>query len=70
MEKDTMYPTQLTMHGDIGDGICLSVRECGPILNSRDGIEVNIKINRSDYPKDQVLKGLSEVFQKVLQYYE
>lgn len=70
MEKDTLYPMQLTIHGDIGDGTCLSVKESGLILNGRDGIEVKIKIDHSDYPKDQIVKGLSEVFQKVLQCYE
>lgn len=68
--ENILYPTTLKLYADIGKDGCISAKKDSLLLDGEDGLSVSIHINRSDYPKNQIVAGLSEIFQKVLQYYE
>lgn len=67
--NNMLYPTELKIYGDVGNGACPSAKDDRLLLESEDALTVSVHINRSDYPKDQIVASLSEIFRKVLQYY-
>ena len=65
-EKHVLYPTTIVIQNDIGNGITKS-NNANELIDSRNAIQINISINRSDYSIDDVVTGINEGFQKVLE---
>lgn len=68
-EKHVLYPTTIVIQNDISNGITKS-NNSNELIDSRNAIQINISINRSDYSINDVITGINEVFQKVLECFD
>lgn len=67
--KKNIYPTLIEFKKDINDGTTTSnvTRE---LVDARNAIHLKITINSNDYPVSDVVTGIKEIFQKVLQCFD
>lgn len=70
MSTENTYPVELTLNNTIGNGWVRSAENKKEIILSDGAIEMNIKINAPDYPKDKVRDAVKEICLKAVQYYD
>lgn len=69
MEKREIYPLELKIRGDIEDGMTLSTTSESLLIGSFGAIEIEIKINSNDYPKESVYKAVKETAMRAAEYF-
>ncbi|MCY6372417.1 hypothetical protein [Clostridium ganghwense] len=68
--KNRTYPTKLNIYKDIGNGVVPSTKLENNLLDSINAIKVNISIDKTDYPIEEINKSLNEVFELILGYFQ
>ncbi len=63
-------PSRTYLKNTIGNGWVMSAESKKEIILSDGAIEMNIKVNAPDYPKDKVREAVKEICQKAVQYYD
>lgn len=64
--KSNLYPSRIEIHNDIHGGEYID----GNILyDTKDAVKLIITINQTFYAKNDVLKSVKEICQKVIEYF-
>ena len=63
------YPLHLKIWGDVGDGVSLATSVEGNLINSFGAIQIEIKVDSSDYPKAELYRAIKETAMKAAEYF-
>lgn len=62
-----MYPVEMKLVGSVGEGEVM--RKGNLLLQGSRAISLQIKIEREDYPEEEVKKAVKEICEKAIEYY-
>lgn len=69
MGKRGTYPLHLKIWGDVEDGTTLGTTGEGILINSFGAIQIEIKIDSCDYPKEELYEAIKETAMKAAEYF-
>ena len=64
-----MYPINLELENTLGDGYILTGYNGNILIETYGAINLKIKVNRSDYPIEEVRKAIKEICEKAVEHY-
>lgn len=67
--KRKLYPLYLKITGDIGNGVAQGTTGEGIFIESFGAIEVEVKINSANYPKELVYEAVKETVLEAAEYF-
>lgn len=68
MEREP-YPLHLKIWGDVEGGTTLGTQGEGILINSFGAVQIEIKVDSSDYPKEELYKAVKETAMKAAEYF-
>ncbi|WP_115716732.1 hypothetical protein [Amedibacterium intestinale] len=66
---ENVYPTEIKLKHSINEGLVEDCKEKNKFYHSKDSIELVLKIDNSNYPKDKVKEAVKEICQKAVEYF-
>lgn len=67
--EEKIYPLDILVVGDIGNGMALSTKKENTLLDSFGAVKIRITINSHDYPKKEVREAIREIALKAVECY-
>lgn len=63
-----MYPTEMKFVSDLNNGAVIKAGTENQLIDTTGAVTLHIRVNRDDYPSEEVKKAIREICEKVVEY--